>query len=56
MPADNCLITRLIYKANVTKDKDNKGKNYIELTEGTFKQRYMQQNHSATANMLTTPK
>mgnify|MGYP000651105689 CR=1 FL=1 len=42
-PLDNkCLITSVIYKANVTTDNDNTGKNYIGLTEGTFKQRYTQ--------------
>ena len=41
---NNCLITSVIYKANVTTDKDNTGKNYIGLTEGTFKQRYTQHN------------
>ena len=39
---NNCLIASVIYKANVTTDKDNTGKNYIRLTEGTFKQRYTQ--------------
>ena len=39
---NNSLITSVIYKANVTTDKDDTGKNYIGLTEGTFKQRYMQ--------------
>ena len=39
---NNCLITSVIYKANVITDKDNTGKNYIGLTEGTFKQRYTQ--------------
>ena len=34
---NNCLITSVIYKANVTTDKDNIRKNYIALTEGTFK-------------------
>ena len=34
---NNCLINSVIYKANVTTDKDNIGKNYIALTEGTFK-------------------
>ena len=33
---NNCLITSIIYKANVITDKDNTGKNYIGLTEGTF--------------------
>ena len=37
---NNCLITSVIYKANVTTDKDDTGKNYIGITEGTFKQRY----------------
>ena len=39
---NNCLNTSVIYKANVTTDKDDTGKNYIGLTEGTFKQRYTQ--------------
>ena len=39
---NNCLTTIVIYKANVTTDKDDTGKNYIGLTEGTFKQRYTQ--------------
>lgn len=30
-------MTSVIYKDNVTTDKDNIGKNYIALTEGTFK-------------------
>ena len=34
---NNCLMTSVIYKDNVTSDKDNIGKNYIALTEGTFK-------------------
>ena len=34
---NNCLINSVICKANVTTDKDNIGKNYIALTEGTFK-------------------
>ena len=41
---NNCLITSVIYKANMTTDKDNTGKNYIGLTEGTFKQQYTQHN------------
>ena len=32
---NNCLINSVVYKANVTTDKDNTGKNYIGLTEGT---------------------
>ena len=39
---NKCLITSVIYQANVTTDNDNTGKNYIGLTEGTFKQRYTQ--------------
>ena len=39
---NNCLISSVIYKANVTTDKDDTGKNYIGLTEGIFKQRYTQ--------------
>ena len=43
---NNCLITSVIYKANVTTDTDDTGENYIELTEGTFKQRYTQRKQS----------
>ena len=39
---NNCLIISVIYKTKVTTDKDNTGKNYIGLKEGTFKQRYIQ--------------
>ena len=39
---NNCLISSVIYKANVTTDKDDTGKKYIGLTEGIFKQRYTQ--------------
>ena len=39
---NNCLTTSVIYIANVTTDKDDTRKNYIGLTEGTFKQRYTQ--------------
>ena len=34
------ILTSVMYKANVTTGKDDTGKNYIGLTEGTFKQRY----------------
>ena len=30
---NDCLVTSVIYKANMTTDKDDTGKNYIELTE-----------------------
>ena len=40
-PLENkCLITGIIYKANVTSDSENSGRNYIGLTEGTFKKRF----------------
>ena len=39
---NNCLSTSVIYNAQVTTDEDTTGKNYIGLTEGTFKQRYTQ--------------
>jgi len=39
---NNCLSTSLVYNAHVTTDEDSTGKNYIGLTEGTFKQRYTQ--------------
>ena len=42
-PLENkCLSTSLVYNANVTTTEDTTGKNYIGLTEGTFKQRYTQ--------------
>ena len=39
---NNCLTQSVVFKANVTTESDTTGKNYIGLTEGTFKQRYMQ--------------
>ena len=39
---NNCLSTSLVYNAHVTTNEDSTGKNYIGLTEGTFKQRYTQ--------------
>ena len=42
----NCLTSSVVYNANVTTESDTFGKNYIGLTEGTFKQRYTQHNLS----------
>ena len=39
---NNCLASSVVYNANVTTESDTTGKNYIGLTEGTFKQRYTQ--------------
>ena len=39
---NNCLTSSVVYKANVTTENGTTGKNYIGLTEGTFKQRYTQ--------------
>ena len=39
---NNSLISSVVYNANVTTENDTTGKNYIGLTEGNFKQRYMQ--------------
>ena len=39
---NNCLTSSVVYNANVTTENDTTGKNYIGLTEGNFKQRYMQ--------------
>ena len=39
---NNCLTQSIVYNANVTTESDTTGKNYIGLTEGTFKQRYTQ--------------
>lgn len=37
---NNCLTSSVVYNANVTTESDTTGKNYIGLTEGTFKQCY----------------
>lgn len=39
---NNCLSSSLVYNANVTTEEDTTGKNYVGLTEGTFKQRHTQ--------------
>ena len=39
---NNCLTSSVVYNANITIESDTTGKNYIGLTEGTFKQRYAQ--------------
>ena len=41
---NNCLTSSVIYNAQVTTDDTTK--NYIGLTEGTFKQRFTQHKHS----------
>ena len=56
-PLDNkCLTTSLIYNAQITSTTANQTttKNYIGLTEGTFKQRYTlnTSQHSPTGNFL----
>ena len=38
----HCFTSSVIYNANVATKTDTTGKNYIGLTEGTFKQRYTQ--------------
>ena len=43
---NKCLSKCLIYNARVTTANDTEGKNYIGLTEGTFKARYTQ--HTST--------
>ena len=40
---NNCLTSSVFYNAKVTTESDATGKNYIGLTEGTFKQCYTQQ-------------
>ena len=47
---NNCLTSSVVYNANVTTENDTTGKNYIGLTEGTFKQRYTQQSFQMIAN------
>ena len=39
---NNCLSSSLVYNACITTDENTTGKNYIGLTEGTFKQRHTQ--------------
>ena len=55
-PLDNkCLTTSLIYKAQITCTTANQTttKNYIGLTEGTFKQRYTQHKSTFTHRKLS---
>ena len=55
-PLDNkCLTTSLIYNAQVTSTTANQTttKNYIGLTEGTFKQRYTQHKSTFTHRKLS---
>ena len=54
-PLDNkCLTTSLIYNAQITSTTANQTttKNYIGLTEGTFKQRYTQHKSTFTHRKL----
>ena len=39
---NNCLSSNIIYNAKIATDNDTIGKNYIGLTEGSFKQRFTQ--------------
>ena len=43
---NNCLASSIIYNAKVTINEDTTEKNYIGLTEGTFKQRFTQHKQS----------
>ena len=43
---NNCLTTSVIYNAHVTTNEDTTGKDYIGLTEGTFKKRFTQHKQS----------
>ena len=43
---NNCLTTSVIYNAHVTTNEDTAGKDYIGLTEGTFKKRFTQHKQS----------
>ena len=55
-PLDNkCLTTSLIYNAQITSTTANQTttKNYIRLTEGTFKQRYTQHKSTFTHSKLS---
>ena len=51
---NNCFSTNLIYNARVTTDEETTGKNYIGLTEGTFKQRYTQHKLSLQPTALNS--
>jgi hypothetical protein len=37
---NKCLITNIVYKAHITTNDDPQGRDYIGLTEGTFKKRF----------------
>ena len=39
---NNCFISSIFYNAYISRTEDPIGKNYIGLTEGSFKQRYSQ--------------
>ena len=45
-PLKNCLTSSVVCNANVTSESDTTRKNYIGLTEGSFKQHYTQYNLS----------
>ena len=46
----NCLTSSVIYNANVTTENDTTRKNYIGLTEGTFKQQHYMQHKLSFRN------
>ena len=50
---NNCLTTNIVYNAKVTTNEDTTGKNYIGVTEGTFKQRFTQ--HKLSFKNKSTP-
>ena len=56
-PIENkCLSSALVYNATVTTNDSNPGKNYIGLTEGTFKNVFMDTSClSKIENMLKVP-
>ena len=43
---NKCLVTNIVYKAHITTNDDPQGRDYIGLTEGTFKKRFTQHKSS----------
>ena len=51
---NNCFTSSVVYNANAPIESDTTGKNYIRLTEGTFKQRYAQHKLSFRTETIQT--
>ena len=47
---NKCLVTNVVYEAHITTNDDPQGRDYIGLTEGTFKKRFTQ--HKSSFNNI----